>query len=217
MVDWIELWAVPRPLQLRCLLFVQEFSGWMRRNAILNEDHAAVYVYVQFRLFYEQFHVLGSNHSDVRWTEIQTSSATARHGNPNHLARRVFHCSYNILLVNTLSQWQPNVHVARYKLLHGAFVSKQHFPSLSACPVAMTSFSTSLVSGVALLSCLWDFSPTSLLRRLEIVLERIAVPFKRKIARMFLFELFGEHITICLTERSSMGLFFRGRPDLFLS
>ena len=139
MVDWIEIWAVPGSLQLRCLLFVQEFSGWMRRNAIVNEDHAAVYVYVQFRLLYEQFHVLGSNHSDVRWTEIQTSSATARHGNPNHLARRVFHCSYNILLVNTLSQWQPNLYVARYKLLHGAFVSKQHFLSVSACPMAMTS------------------------------------------------------------------------------
>ena len=115
------LWAVPGPLQLRCLLFVQEFKCWMRRNAILNEDHAAVYVHVQFRLLHEQLHVLDSNHSEVRWNEIQTSRSTARHGTPNHLARRVFHCSYNILLVNTLSQWQPNVHVARYKLLHSTF------------------------------------------------------------------------------------------------
>ena len=46
-----------------------------------------------------------------------------------------------------------------------------------------------------------DFSSNSLLRHFETVLELFAVRFKRKIARMFLQELFGEPITIRLTER----------------
>ena len=53
----------------------------------------------------------------------------------------------NIYLVKTLTQWPPNV--ARYKLLHGASVGKQHFVPLSndvwQSPVY---FSPSLVSGV---------------------------------------------------------------------
>ena len=52
---------------------------------------------------------------------------------------------------------------------------------------------------------LWDFCPNSLLRRLDTVLERIAVPFKRKIAWIFLQKLFGERITICHIEQSSFG------------
>ena len=78
-------------------------------------------------------------YSNVRWNEIETSSATARHDIPNHLARRLLHCRYNIFLVKTLTQWPPNVHVARYKLLHGAFVRTQHFLPLSESPMAMTS------------------------------------------------------------------------------
>ena len=38
-----------------------------------------------------------SIHSSIRRNEIQTSSAVARHGTPNHLAR--LHCGYNIYLV----------------------------------------------------------------------------------------------------------------------
>ena len=49
------------------------------------------------------------------------------------------------------------------------------------------------------------------------MLELIAVPFKRKIAWVFLQELFGRRITLCLIEQSSLGVIFRGRPDLFLS
>ena len=63
---------------------------------------------------------------------------------------------------------------------------------------------------------LWEFSPNYLLRRLDTVLEVTAVFFKRKIARIILQELFGEHITICLIERASLGIVFRGRPDLYL-
>ena len=47
----------------------------------------------------------------------------------------------------------------------------------------------------------------------EIELELIAVPFKREIARIFLQEL----ITVRLNGRSSLGVVFRGRPDVFLS
>ena len=65
----------------------------------------------------------GSIHSSVKRNEIQTSTATARHAIPNHLARWLFHCGYNMLLVKTLTQWPPKVHAARYKLLCDAFVS----------------------------------------------------------------------------------------------
>ena len=64
---------------------------------------------------------------------------------------------------------------------------------------------------------LWDFSPNSLLIHLGTVLERIAIPCKRTMARIFLEELFVEHTTTCLTERTSLCVVFRGRPDLFLS
>ena len=57
-------------------------------------------------------------------------------------------------------------------------------------------------------SSLCDFIPG--LRRLETVLEIIAVHFKRKITRIFLQELFGVRITICLIERSSLVVVFRG-------
>ena len=94
----------------------------LTRSAIFHEDRAAVDVHLQFQLLFEQFYILRSIHSGVRRNEIQTSSATARHGTPNHLARQVYHCGYNIYLVKTLTQWPPNVHMAKYKLLHGAFV-----------------------------------------------------------------------------------------------
>ena len=75
------------------------------------------------------------------------------------MAIQIIRHGYNIFLVKTLSQWQPNVHVARNKLLHGTVVSKQHFHSARILyddvwqsPV---SFSSSLVSGVALL-CLTE-------------------------------------------------------------
>ena len=64
---------------------------------------------------------------------------------------------------------------------------------------------------------LWNFSPNSLLRRLETVLEPIAVPFKRKISRIILRDLFGERITVRLIEWSSLGVVFRERPEPFLS
>ena len=107
--------------------------------------------------------------------------------------------------------------VARYKLLHGAFDKKQHFLPLNENPMSMTSgkvqsiFFFSFINGVrcGVLAGMWEFSLHSLL-------EVIAVPFKRKTARIFLQGLFGERLTICLIERSSMGVGFRGRPDLFL-
>ena len=98
-------------------------------------------------------------------------------GHSNHFAWRLFHCGYKIFLVKTLTVKRRNVHVARYKLLHGAFVRKQHFLPLSddvwQNPVC---FSSSLVPPCG----------TSWLRRLKTVLEPTAVPFKRKIARVFL-------------------------------
>ena len=44
------------------------------------------------------------------------------------------------------------------------------------------------------------------------VLELIAVLCKHKIARIFLQELFDEGISMCLIEKSSLGVIFRGRP-----
>ena len=119
-LDWIEIWAVPMPFQHRDLVFLQELSGYLcsvTRSAILHEYHVAVDVHVQFQLLFEQFHVLGVRQNEiqtrsftylgpfsgVRQNEIQTRSATAHHGTPNHLARRVFHCGYNIFLVKTLT------------------------------------------------------------------------------------------------------------------
>ena len=63
--------------------------------------------------------------------------------------------------------------------------------------LARVSFSSSLVSGVALVPALWDFDANYLLKLLETVLELSALAFKRKIARIFKV--------------------FRGRPDLALS
>ena len=71
------------------------------------------------------------------------------------------------------------------------------------------SFSSSLVSGVAFVPTCGTSVHISLLRRLETVLERIAVLFKHKIARHFLLELFDDRITICLIEQSSLGVSFR--------
>ena len=107
----------------------------------------------------------------------------------------------------------PYVHVAGYKLLHGAFIKKQHlYPQQESngddiwqSPV---SFSSSLVS-CFFRTGLWDFSPNSLLRRLKTVLEFIAVPFKHKIAWISLQELFG--------EQPSLRVVFCGQPHLFLS
>ena len=91
-----------------------------------------------------------------------------------------------------LTQWPPNVHVARYKLLHGAFIRKQHFRPLSENPMAMTSSQVQFTGfRCGFRTGLWDLSPNSLLRRVETVLHLIAVPFKRKIAQMFMQDLFG--------------------------
>ena len=104
----------------------------------MHEDRAAVDMNVELQLLSEQFHVPGSIHSGVRRKEVQSSSDTIRHGNSNHLAWRLFHCGC-MFLVKTLSQWPPNVHVARYKLLHGAFVRKHHCLPLKESPMTMTS------------------------------------------------------------------------------
>ena len=145
----------------------------------------------------------------------------AQHGTPNHLARQVFHCSYNSFLVKTLTQWSPNVKVARYKLLYVTFVTKQDFRftqrESNGDVFWQSLFFLHHLCLAWLLRRMRDFSPNSLLRRLETVLGLTAVPFKRKIARVFFQELFGERSIICLIERSSLGVVFCGRPDLFLS
>ena len=81
-------------------------------------------VHAEFQLLFEQLHVLKSIYS-VRRTEILTCSAKTQYYTPNHLARQVFHCGYNISRVKTLTQWPPNVHMTRYKLLHGIVSSTQ--------------------------------------------------------------------------------------------
>ena len=115
-----------------------------------------------------------SIHSGVRRNELQTSSVTERHYTPNHSTRRVFHCGYNTFLVETLTQWPPNVHVAMYILLHGLFVRKQHFVSTQR-ESSLVFFTTGVRSGFR--ACLWDCSRHSLLGDLEALLELIAVPF----------------------------------------
>ena len=119
------IWAVPSHSSTYILFFFRKWvAGYLwsvSRSAIFHEDRAVVDVHLQFQLLYEQFHILGSIHNGVKRNEIQTSSATANHGTQYHLARWVFHCGYNIFLGKMLTQWPPNVHVAKYKLLHGAF------------------------------------------------------------------------------------------------
>ena len=77
----------------------------------------------------------------------------------------------------------------------------------------------SLITGVrcGFRAGLRDFSPNCMPKRLERVVELIVVPFKRLIARIFLQELFGESITICLIEGTSMTLVFHGQPELCMS
>ena len=66
--------------------------------------------------------------------------------------------------------------VAKYKLLHGAFIKKLHFFPLSETPMAiMTEAKSSLVFFITGVRCdfhasLWDLSQNSLLKCLEIVL-----------------------------------------------
>ena len=81
------------------------------------------------------------------------------------------------------------------------FVRKQHFLPVQWLWQNPVSFSSSLESGVVLVP---NCSP----RGLETVLERIAVPLKRKFAQVFLQELFDERIYFCLVERSSLGVVF---------
>ena len=114
------------------------------------------------------------------------------------------------LVKNARTQWPQIMHVARYKLVHGTLVRKQHFLPLSKSPV---SFPVSLVSDVAFKPALRDFSPNTLLRRLETVLAMIAERFKRNIERIVLQKLFIERINICPIERSSLGVVLLGRPD----
>ena len=76
----------------------------------------------------------------------------------------VFRCDYNTFLVKTLNQWPPNVHVVRYKLLHGALVRKQHFLPLSNSPMVMMSRKFQPPSHHHWCQCgcragLYDFSP----------------------------------------------------------
>ena len=141
------------------------------------------------------FHVHGSICSGVGWNKMQTSSTKARHDTRNHLVWRVFHCGYNIFLVH--------VHVTTYKLLHSAFVRKQHFHPVIERPMANMSPFFNRWCQVLPVRCF------------ETVLERFDVRFK--IERIFLQDHFDESITICLIEQSSLGIVLRGRPDLFLS
>ena len=120
-----------------------------------------------FKLLFEQFHILGFIHSGVGRNEVQASSATARHDTPNNLAWWVFHCGYNIFLIKSLTQWPSNVHVARFKLLHGAFNRKQHIFPPSECRLArclaqysIFFFSTGVRCGFR--AGIWDFSQKSL-------------------------------------------------------
>ena len=160
-------------------------------------------VHVQFQLTFEYFNVLGSIHSGVRRNGIQTSSAMARHGTPNHLVRRVFHCCYNIFLVKTLMcMWRGTncciVHssenITFFQLVR--FQWRWRLAKSSLIFFIRCSFHAGL----------WDISPNSLLICLETVLEHIDVHFKWNIAWFVLQELFGECVTDCLTERPSLGL-----------
>ena len=121
-------------------------AGYQRFAVLLGDFSVPNFLYCLPRVFsmcnfsfsFGQFHVLGSIHNSVRRNEIHAGSTTARHGSPNHLAQRVFHCGYNIFLVKTIIQWLSNVHLARYELLQGAFVEKKLFLPLSKNPMAIT-------------------------------------------------------------------------------
>jgi len=169
----------------------------MTRSAILHEGRATADVHVQFQLLFEHFQVFGSSHSGIRRNRIQTSSATVRHSNPNHITRRMFQCGYSILLAKTLTQWPPNVHVARCRLLHGAFVIKQNF-----LPLQSFFFNTGVSYDFG--AGLWDFSQNSLLRRLDTVLELFTVPFKRKLPTIFLMSHLACMWGTCLMSHQSL-------------
>ena len=58
------------------------------------------------------------------------------------------------------------------------FIKEQHFLPFTESPMVMTSGKVITSVRCGFHAGLWDFSSNSLPRRLEIVLERIAVPFK---------------------------------------
>jgi len=122
-------------------------------------------------------------HSYRCWTEeIQTSRATTRHGTPNHLVRRVFRCGYNIFHVKMIIQWPSN----------GNCPVVQHQKTFSSTQAESNGDHVwqSLFFFITRVRCgfcaeLGDFSPNSLIRRYETVLECTVVPF-----RVFLQQLF---------------------------
>jgi len=124
---------------------------------------------------------------------VQYKPATPRHGGtPNHLPGRLLRCGYNTFLVNTLTQWPPNVHRQKATVF-----STQPESSGDDAWRGPVSFSSSLMSGAGLRY----FSVLdSSLRSLEAVLDLSVVPLRRKVARIFFQQLFGQCITICLTE-----------------
>ena len=87
----------------------------------------------------------------------------------------------------------------------GEFAKHNTFFPLSESPMAITCSKLQFPLFISCVKCdfhagLWDFILIYLLRYLIILLERIAVPFKRILARMSLYKLL-----ICLTERSFLG------------
>ena len=137
-------------------------------------------------------------HSGVRRSEIQTTSATARHGIPNHLAPRVFHCGYNIFLVKILKcmLWGINCCMRHSSesnsLFHSAKVQWRWRLTKS-----------SLLFSITGVRCGFRANSVQILYR---DVSKQCWNLLRKIARIFLQELFGQRITFCLIERSTLGL-----------
>ena len=165
----------------------------------------------QFQHFHEQFHVLGSIHGGVRRYEIQTSSAMARHGTSSHLVRRVSLWLQHISCQNAFPMASKcacgEVQTAAWcirKTKNRKKLSSTHRESKSDDVWQSPSlFPPSLVSDVNL-------------SRPVALQSKFFVETSRNSTRLLLQELSDECITICVTERSSLGVVFRGRPDLFL-
>ena len=85
-------------------------------------------------------------------------------------------------LIVVTTYFLPAVHVARYKLLSGAFVRNQNHIPLSESPMAMTSGKVQSVFRHHWCQIWLLCRSVGLQSKFETVLKRIAVPFKCKIA-----------------------------------
>ena len=147
--------------------FLQEVSVYLwsaTRGTILPEDRSALDVRVQFQLLFEEFHLFGSIHNNVRRNEIQTSMATLP---PRSFDSAGVSLVYPTAALCACGEVQIATWSIRQKttLFHSVIVQWDWRQAKSSLPFFIIGIRYGFSAG------LWDLSQNYLLRRIEIVLE----------------------------------------------